>query len=543
MPYAFTNPAAYPARSGSLFLGLDPATNAPVGITTERHAITIAGSGSGKGAAFLIPNALRWPHNLLVVDPKGENAKATWQARAALGQTVAVLDPFNVAAVPDGLRASFNPLTSIDPQSLTAREDIRVIADGLVKRHKADDGEWYDGAVMILAGVMADVLANAPADLRTFAAVRSQLLKPDADLHADAQHMAQSAAFGGLARSAGVSIMAAIDSDKGADKSFLSMARRATDWMDSPSIASVLASSSFDLADLKTGKLSLFLVLPPQYLDEYGTFLRLFVRCAINAMMRDGAKTEGKCLFLLDEFYSLGKLDIIAKSAGLMRGYGLHLWPFLQDLGQLQSLYTPQIAETFFGNADASIFFGNSDQLTLEYVSKKVGNLTPEEVVASPPEQRAYSGWRDNKLLESEAESRERLQVEQANRRAYYDHAMRIAGRPRITPDQVAQLVGKKDGDTVARSAIVFAKGGDVLNVRLQPYFAPERAPAPQPPAAPPAKQKSKGLGGAKEILALCAVLLLGLWVFQIFDFWIAAGVGLAAAALKDMTGFRFFKS
>lgn len=535
-----TPAAAYPYRSGSLFLGLDPATNAPVGINTERHALTIAGSGSGKGAAFLIPNALRWPHNLLVVDPKGENAAAVWKARAALGQQVAVLDPFKVAAVPDGLRASFNPLASIDPQSLTAREDIRVIADGLVKRHKVEDGEWYDGAVMILAGVMADVLANAPHDQRTFAAVRSQLLKPDAALYADAQHMAQSAAFGGLARSAGVSIMAAIDSDKGMDKSFLSTARRATDWMDSPSIASVLASSSFNLADLKTGKLSLFLVLPPQYLDEYGTFLRLFVRCAINAMMRDGAKTEGRCLFLLDEFNSLGKLDIIAKSAGLMRGYGLHLWPFLQDLGQLQSLYTPQVAETFFGNADAAIFFGNTDQLTLEYISKKVGNLTAPEVVPAPPEQRAYDAWADKKWFRSEEESREILRADLQNRQNEYLHSMRIEGKPRLTPEQVAVLVGKKDGDKVAHAALVFAKAGDVLKVRLQPYFVP--VPPPQP-SNPPAPQKAKKSFDIKEVAAVWALLFFVLWMLEIHNFWGAVGLGIAAMGLKDLTGFRFFKS
>ena len=475
-----TAPAAYPYRTGSLFLGLDPATNAPVGISTERHAITIAGAGSGKGAAFLIPNALRWPHNLLVVDPKGENAAAVWQARETLGQSVHVLDPFKVANVPDRLRATFNPLGSISPESLTGREDIEVIADGLVKRSNPHHEEWYDGAAAILAGLMAYVVESAPPAHRTLAGVRTLLLQPNEALYEDAQRMLDAVAFGGLARAAGVTIMTAIESEKGMEKEFLGGARRYTKWLDSPPISATLSASSFDLADLKTGRASVFLVLPPQYIETHAAFLRLFVRASINAMMSEGATTEGRCLFLLDEFYSLGRLDIIAKAAGLMRGYGLHLWPFLQDLGQLRELYGERTAETFFGNADAAVFFGNTDHLTLRHVSERIGNLTASEVVAAPPERRAYSSWKDATLFKTEEQEREILRAKQDNEHNRYLHTMRLEGKPRLTPEQVAALVGKKDGDKVARSAIVFAKGGDVLNVRLQPYFERDTA-APVP--------------------------------------------------------------
>lgn len=502
------NPASFPwrHRSTSLFLGVDNQGNS-VGLNLERHAITIAGAGSGKGAAFLIPNALLWPHNLLVVDPKGENAAAVWQAREGLGQSVHVLDPFKVANVPERLRASFNPLGSISAASPTGREDIEVIADGLVKRSDPKHEEWYDGAAAILAGLMAYVVESAPPDHRTLSAVRALLLQPnevkDGDgnltggLYHDAQLMLSATAFGGLARAAGVTIMSAIESDKGMDKDFLAAARRYTKWLDSPPIATTLAVSSFDLSALKMGQTSVFLVLPPQYIDTHAAFLRLFVRGAINAMMSEGATTQGRCLFLLDEFYTLGKLDIVAKATGLMRGYGLHLWPFLQDLGQLRTLYGREGAETFFGNSDASIFFGNSDQLTLQYVSEQIGNLTPSEVVAAPPQKRAFSVWQDSSFWATEAEDRERFQANQENAHNQYQHQMRMAGKPRLSPEQVAQLVGKKTGDVVARSALVFAKGGDVLNVRLQPYFGPPTVPKAAAAPAPPRR-----LLGSNDLIA-----------------------------------------
>ena len=39
-------------------------------------------------------------------------------------------------------------------------------------------------------------------------------------------------------------------------------------------------------------------------------------------------------LFLLDEFAALGRLEAVERAMGLMAGYGLQLWPILQDMGQ-----------------------------------------------------------------------------------------------------------------------------------------------------------------------------------------------------------------
>ena len=486
----FTDSKKYPYRAGALFLGVD-AKGREVGISTERHAITVAGSRSGKGAALLIPNARRWPHNLLVVDPKGENASASWEAREALGQSVHVLDPFKAADVPERLRASFNPLGAISINDPTGREDIEVIADGLVKRSDPKDEEWYSGAVSILAGIMAFVVESAPPEHRTFAAVRSILLQTDDALKDDAERMLASVAFGGLARATGIAILTAISTDKSMERAFLGGARRASAWMDSPPVAAALASSSFTLSSLKTGNASVFLVLPPKYLETHAAFLRLFVRSAIDAMMQDGAKGR-PCLFLLDEFFALGRLDIVAKSAGLMGGYGLHLWPFLQDLGQLKTLYGENLSDTFFGNADAQIFFGNSDVPTLDYVSRRLGVVDVKEIgkapsmpVNTPSMGHAITTLSGNNkhakstgsllggfvsVLEQSAASLGQ-QAAQSEMNTYQQKAMTV-GRPRLSHEEIQSLTGKGDGDTVARSLIAFAKAGDALNVQLAPYFA-----------------------------------------------------------------------
>lgn len=57
-----------------------------------------------------------------------------------------------------------------------------------------------------------------------------------------------------------------------------------------------------------------------------------------------------------------------------MAGYGVKLWTILQDLGQLKRHYK-ESWETFLGNAGMLQFFGNSDMTTLEWISKRLGEV------------------------------------------------------------------------------------------------------------------------------------------------------------------------
>ena len=407
-----------------------------------------------------------------------------------------------MADVPERLRASFNPLAGINTESRTGREDLEVIADGLVKRSDPRHEEWYEGAVSIHAGIMAYALETAPPEFHTLTGLRSVLVQGNVDLYEDAKSMQGCTAFGGLARAAGVTIQTAIDADKGMEKDFLAAARRSTEWLDSPPIAEALGASTFALSDLKHGKASVFVVLPPQYLERRAAFLRLIVRTAINAMMVDGVKAKGECLMLLDEFYSLGRLDIVAVSAGLMPGYGLHLWPFLQDLNQLRHIYK-DVSETFFANSDATTFFGNTDLPTLEYVSRRIGGVRAEDIGPAPvmgSGVNPITGATVGAVFGASRDSTTRAtgavigglvgglgsaihdletRAKQKDMAVYQQKAMGV-GHARLAPEQVQEMTGKEEGAKVARGLLAFLKSGQVLYLRPAPYFEPN-----DPPAAP----------------------------------------------------------
>lgn len=482
---AFQPTNAHRWQSGSLFLGADDHGN-PVGISTERHAITIAGSQSGKGVGVIIPNLRRWPHNALVIDPKGEAAAETIKEREAMGCPSFVFDPFQTANVPAHLRVTINPMSRLNPNSFTIMEDIGVIADGLVMRPDPQAAHWDDGAAALLSGLIAWVLLHYPEDEQNLLTVRK--IQREDDLFAETiEAMRNESRCGGLCQT-GAS--AAYAKEGGY---FVSNAEKNTRWLDSRAMQQALAQSSFDMDTLKWGNASLFLVLPSKYLKQHGRFLRLFVRTAIDTMQQErGGKIRGNdCLFLLDEFFALGYIDEIAQSAGLMAGYGLKLWPILQDIEQLRKLYGKDGAATFFGSADLHQFFGNMDDETLDFISKRIGNYDVHDL---PPEPQIDLRKVDRMHKDIEAERNPtirqgilgaaKIELEYAQG-VYHDRisqfradASRVIGKPRLPPDTISRLIAKPQKGPSERM-IAIVHGGAPLVVRLWPYYMDRPTSAP----------------------------------------------------------------
>ncbi|MFC6792954.1 type IV secretory system conjugative DNA transfer family protein, partial [Methylobacterium komagatae] len=512
--------------------GVDPDTGAEVGIETERHAITFAGSGGGKGAGLIIPNLMRWPYAALVIDPKGENAEKTAKARKDMGQKVGVFDPFEDAKVGKRLRVSINPLNPAGkPDVVPSREDILAIADGIVRRTDPEADKWDNGARTIIAGMIDYVCRALRPDQRTLPMARRALMQPDGEpgrparldgegreiepalpatgLIAIAEEMTT---LGGLATAAGVSILTALRSGRGADSEYLSGARQHSSWLDSPEMEAALSSTTFKLSDLAKGKASLFVVLSYGRMELYGAFLRLVVRVAQNTIAEAGNRRgpDQKCLFILDEFATLGTMTEIQKAFGNMRSYGLQIWPFLQDYGQLEYLYGKSGSGTFFANSDAQIYFNLSDDMTLDRVSNLLDKTLPNEAAEGPPDHDAFqevpfkpfihSRWYESKdaaRLRHEVDQRNAKEKHESARRGLddkYRHKMAAAGGARMPPDKVAELTGKRSATEPSEFMIVFAPAGDVLKVKLAPYY---NNPLP---ALVPVEAKTNNAIGMQEL-------------------------------------------
>jgi len=355
----------------------------PVGLDDDRHMVTIAGSRAGKGRAVIVPNMLLYPGSVLATDPKGELATITARHRAtALKQAVHVLDPFEVTRgypVRAGLRAGFNPIAAMRPDSLV--EDAALIADALVVIQDKDP-HWDESARTFIEGVILHVRTAAkyrdanPSLLTVRELIGRGELGPDGtrSMAALGAAMLSNPAADGVVQGAASDFFDRPDRER---DSVLSTTRRHLKFLDYPGIRRVVGTHSFELADLKLRPTTVYLCLPARHMGSCARWLRLFVNLTLQAMEREAAKPAGghPVLFCLDEFASLGNLRQIEDAAGQIAGFGVKLWPILQDLGQLKALYKDRW-ETFLGNAGIVQFFGNSDLTTLEWISKRCGRTT-----------------------------------------------------------------------------------------------------------------------------------------------------------------------
>ncbi|MGH7576778.1 MAG: type IV secretory system conjugative DNA transfer family protein [Longimicrobiales bacterium] len=222
------------------------------------------------------PDLLDYSGSVLVVYVKPENAAVTARRRRELGQDVRILDPFEAAGGGDG----FNPLDLIDASSPDAIDDARMIADMMVAVDEgAENVHWNETARAFLAGLALHVKVNvAPEDrhllhLRRLATLRRGTPRAPGAFEQLLDQMLDSRAVGGLiARSAAVLLQQPFK-ERG---SVISALHRHTEFLDSPHLGRTLCRSTFDLADLKRRRTSVFLCLPsdrlPSITGGYGSW-------------------------------------------------------------------------------------------------------------------------------------------------------------------------------------------------------------------------------------------------------------------------------
>ncbi|NEH61745.1 type IV secretory system conjugative DNA transfer family protein [Rhizobium ruizarguesonis] len=374
------------------------------------HLLTMAPTRSGKGVGTIIPNLLTADRSIICIDPKGENAKIAGDARENFGP-VHILDPFGVTGRPT---AAFNPMDGVDPAGIDVAEDVATLADALVfdEPGLSGDAHWNEEAKALIAGLLLHVLAGQPDERRTLTTLRHLLtLAPEA-FRAVLGEMQDSDAVNGLIARAANRHLGKSDREA---SGVLSAAQRHTHFLDSPRMTEVLSRSDFRFSDLKANTATVFLVLPPDRLAAYSRWLRLLVAQSLTEMARTAPSPHPSTppvLYLLDEFAALGHLAPIERAMGLMAGYGVQLWPIIQDIHQLRATYR-QRAGTFLSNAGVLQVFGVNDHDSARLVSDLLG----QETVVFNTAARA---------LDSE--------------KTGLSFAEQHVGRPLLTPDEVRNM-------------------------------------------------------------------------------------------------------
>lgn len=251
------------------------------------HTLVASPTGGGKGRSCIVPFLLTCPEPCVVIDIKGgENAKKTAYAREKMGHRVVLVDPYRaVTERPD----TYNPMGLIDPDSPTAIDECRGLAEAIVVRTgRESDPYWNDASEIWIGSIICAMVAFAPPHQRNLQSVRAQLADAE-KRNATIEMMCKSQQWGGMLSRFGHSL-------KNFQGKTLDTVLTATNqhlrWADSIAVAESTSQSSFNPADLLKGRMTIFLILPTEYVRTGSALLRLWIGSMLRVCIKGGLQTR-----------------------------------------------------------------------------------------------------------------------------------------------------------------------------------------------------------------------------------------------------------
>ena len=466
------------------------------------HVLTYAPTRSGKSTGLVVPTLLSWPDSAVITDLKGELwvMTAGWRQKYAKNKVIR----FEPASLNGS--AAWNPLDELRVDTGYEVGDVQNLATLIVDPDgRGLESHWQKTSQALLVGVILHALYKAKNEGGTASlpAVDAMLADPNREVSELWLEMTTYGHVNGRVHPAvGSAARDMMDRPEEEAGSVLSTAKSYLALYRDPVVAHNVGKSEFRIKDLMNHEdpVSLYIVTQPN--DK--TRLRPLVRIMVNMIVRlladrmeferltagvpwwrraakaigfhhkDAARSylrpkksyKHRLLGMIDEFPSLGKLEILQESLAFVAGYGIKFYLICQDLNQLKSReigYGPD--ETITSNCHVQNAYPPNRLETAEHLSKLTGQTTVIK------EQITTSGRRTAALLGQVSRTTQEVQ------------------RPLLTPDECLRMPGpRKDADgliTEAGDMVVYVAGFPVIYGRQPLYFQDEiftaRAAVPAP--------------------------------------------------------------
>ena len=344
----------------------------------SEHVIVEAPTRSGKGTGIVIPNLLTWQGSVVVLDVKRENYDASAGFRAHYGQQVFLFNPTDR----EGRTARYNPLAYIDrtdPDDVII--ELQKIATMLFVAPEHGEAFWANGARTGFAGVGA-WLAETSDEPLTMGAIYRHLTDGDAR-----SYFKKELANPRLYLSTGCRT-ALSDFAGGSDNSFADIKKTITNvlglWLN-PLVDAATATSDFDLRQLRSRPMSIYLGVSPDELDRIAPLYNLLFQQLIDLNVRalPDENSAVPVLVILDEFARLGRASVIASAFSYVAGYGIRLMPVIQSRSQLRGVYGEHVADEIVANCGVEVAFTPKELRVANDLSERIGYIGQESVTKS----------------------------------------------------------------------------------------------------------------------------------------------------------------
>ncbi|MET3594639.1 type IV secretion system protein VirD4 [Mesorhizobium shonense] len=338
-------------------------------VDDERHHLVIGPTRSGKGAGYVVPNALTYEGSMVVTDLKGEIFKSTAGYRKSQGNQVFLFAPGSART------HRYNPLDFIRTDRGERTTDIQNIASILVPETvDSENAIWQATAQQIMAGVISYVCESVYYEGRRNLAEVNSFFNSGVDLQALMAAVRESEPY--LSRFTLESFNAYLALSERAAASALLDIQKALRPFRNERIAAATSVTDMDLRALKHRPITIYLSPGITDITLLKPLLALFVQQLLDLLMLDHANLPVPVYFLLDEFRQLKKMSEITTKLPYVAGYNIKIAFVIQDLKNLDEIYGETARHSLMGNCGYQLVYGANDQVTAETISKSLGKRT-----------------------------------------------------------------------------------------------------------------------------------------------------------------------
>jgi type IV secretion system protein VirD4 len=339
------------------------------------HCLVYAPTRSGKTVGLVVPTLLSWLSSAVITDLKGELWALTsgWR-QAHANNKVLRFEPAAAAG-----SCCFNPLAEVrlgtehevgDAQNLAT---LIVDPDGRGLRD-----HWQKTSQSLLVGCILHLLYKGRTTA-TLSALDHALADPSRPVERLWKEMKDFP--NPVVAAAGRDMLDRPEMEAG---SVLSTAKSYLALYRDPAVARNVSRSDFRIADLMhhADPVSLYLVTAPNDKTRLKPLVRILVNQVVRLLASGMEFDQGRpkpaykhrLLMMLDEFPSLGKLEIMEESLAFIAGYGIKAYLICQDINQLQAHYGKEEAITSACHIQAA--FPPNRLETAEHLSRLTGQTT-----------------------------------------------------------------------------------------------------------------------------------------------------------------------
>jgi type IV secretion system protein VirD4 len=334
------------------------------------HILVAAPTRSGKGVGIVIPNLLSWKGSTVVLDIKLENYQITSGYRQKMGQQVFLWAPGDK----QGKTHRYNPLDIIDGGNKALRiNDIQKIAAFLCPTPPKTDPMWSAEARNLFTAVVLYLIdTHKPITLgecnRFLKAYTKDEVAALVELHQKDLDPICIANFTNY-----------INMGEKQRSGVMSTIAASLELMDNALVDSATSCSDFSFADLRIKPTTIYVGITPDNLARFAPLLNLFFQQCCDvliAQLPDRSREPHHVLMLLDEFTSLGRMDIIKDGLAFFAGYHLRLMPIIQGPSQLEDVYGAAAKDSMIQNFMYRVVFAPNNNRDASEISESLGNKT-----------------------------------------------------------------------------------------------------------------------------------------------------------------------